>query len=267
MATSITKKSSIVRTVPAVHAIIDTMNVFAIGVIISRKCFENQLFYAIINNWMKTKSLEQIEARMGGIDRDSIRYRVLQSAKNFKTSWIELGQALYSVWKDKSYKEWGYMTFDAYTQKEIGIKKPTAMKLLKSYYFLEKEEPVYLQKDKSEDVSCASVPSYESVNLLRLAKSKNTLDGSDYQRFKKDVLELGKDPGQVRRDLTTLVREREEADPVEAREKKRHTVIRRMVGTLRALKRDAEVMKILPASLIKEVSSLISRIEAEAEKR
>lgn len=214
---------------------------------------------------MKTKSLEQIEARMGDMDRDSIRYRVLQSAKNFKTSWIELGQALYSVWKEKSYKEWGYMTFDAYTQKEIGIKKPTAMKLLKSYYFLEKEEPSYLQKDKTEDASVASVPSYESVNLLRLAKNKNTLDGSDYQRFKKDVLELGKDHGQVKRDLTTLIREREEIDPAEARKKKRDAVIRRMVGTLKALKRDAEALKILPAALIKEVSSLINKIESEAE--
>ncbi len=216
---------------------------------------------------MKTKSIERIEARMGGMDHDSIRYRVLQSAKNFKTSWVELGQALYSVWKDKSYKEWGYMTFDAYTQKEVGIKKPTAMKLLKSYYFLEKEEPAYLQKDKSEDLSPASTPSYESINLLRLAKNKNTLDGSDYQRFKKDVLELGKDHSQVKRDLTTLIREREELNPAEARKKKYDAVIRRMVGTLKALKRDAEVMKILPAAIIKEVSSLIGRIEAEAEKR
>jgi len=216
---------------------------------------------------MKTRSIEKIEARMGDIDHDSIRYRALQSAKNFKTSWIELGSALYSIWKDKSYKEWGYITFDAYTQKEIGIKKPTAMKLLKSYYFLEKEEPVYLQKEKSEDSSPASVPSYESVNVLRLAKNKNTLDRSDYQRFRKDVLELGKDPGQVKRDITTLIREREEHDPEEARKKKRDGVIRRIVGTLKALKRDAEILKILPAAIMKEVSLLISRIEAEAEKQ
>ena len=76
---------------------------------------------------MKTKSLERLEEKMTGIEEGSIRYRVLQSAKNFKTSWIDLGQALYSVWKDKSYKGWGYMTFDAYSQKEIGIKKATAI--------------------------------------------------------------------------------------------------------------------------------------------
>lgn len=47
----------------------------------------------------KTKSLQGIEQRMESLDRDSLRYHVLESARNFKTSWIELGRALYSVRK------------------------------------------------------------------------------------------------------------------------------------------------------------------------
>ena len=212
---------------------------------------------------MKTKSLERLEEKMTGIEEGSIRYRVLQSAKNFKTSWIDLGGALYSVWKDKSYKEWGYMTFDAYSQKEIGIKKATAMKLLKSYYFLEKEEPVYLQKEDSESRSPADVPSYESVNLLRLAKNKNTLDKDDYQRFKKDVLEKGKDPGQFKKDLTSLIREREELSPEDARQKRKVLLVKRLVSTLKTLKTDIETQKMLPAGMIKEVSLLINKLESE----
>ena len=212
---------------------------------------------------MKTKSLERLEEKMGGIEEDSIRYKVLQCAKNFKTSWIELGQALYSVWKDKAYREWGYLTFDAYTQKEIGIKKTTAMKLLKSYYFLEKEEPVYLQKEHSELQDTAAVPSYESVNLLRLAKNKNTLDKDDYQRFRKDVLEKGKDALQVKRDLVSLMKQREELDPDEARQRRRFSVIKRAVSSLKTLKTDIETEKLLPANLIKEMSVLINKLEAE----
>ncbi|MDD5136573.1 MAG: hypothetical protein PHN63_04425 [Candidatus Omnitrophica bacterium] len=212
---------------------------------------------------MKTKSLERLEEKMGGVEEDSIRYRVLQCAKNFKTSWIELGQVLYSVWKDKAYKEWGYITFDAYTQKEIGIKKTTAMKLLKSYYFLEKEEPVYLQKDHSASQDTAAVPSYESVNLLRLAKNKNTLDKDDYQRFRKDVLERGKDAGQVKRDLVTLMRQREELDPDEARQRRRFAAVKRAVASLKTIKTDIEMQKLLPANLIKEISMLINKLEAE----
>lgn len=212
---------------------------------------------------MKTRSVERLEERMVGIAEDSIRYRVLESAKKFKTSWIELGQALYSVWKDKAYKEWGYITFDAYTQKEVGIKKATAMKLLKSYYFLEKEEPIYLQKENSESKSPATVPSYESVNMLRLAKNKNTLDKDDYQRFKKDVLEMGKEPGQFKRDLTTLMREREDLSPEEARQRRKVSLVKRLISTLKTLKADIETQKILPVSLVKEVSVLINKLESE----
>ncbi|MFA6321487.1 MAG: hypothetical protein WCY36_06505 [Candidatus Omnitrophota bacterium] len=212
---------------------------------------------------MKTKSLERIEEKMVGVEEDSIRYRVLQSAKNFKTSWIELGQSLYTVWKDKAYKEWGYLTFDAYTQKEIGIKKPTAMKLLKSYYFLEKEEPAYLQKEYSESQPPASVPSYEAVNLLRLAKSKNTLDQDDYQRVKKDVFQEGKDPGQVKKDLTSLIRQREELTPDEARQRRKFTVIKRIISTLKTLKTDAEAQKLLSVDLVKDISGLIRKLETE----
>lgn len=212
---------------------------------------------------MKTRSLERIEEKMEGIDQSSIRYVVLRSARNFKTSWIELGQALYSVWKDKAYKEWGYITFDAYTQKEVGIKKATAMKLLKSYYFLEKEEPDYIQKDYSSSQAPASTPSYESVNLLRLAKNKNSLDKEDYQRFKKDVLDLGKEPGQVRRDLTSLMRQREELTPDEARQRRKFTVVKRVVSSLKTLKADIEAQKLLPTGLVREISLLIDKLEKE----
>ncbi len=212
---------------------------------------------------MKTRSVERLEERMAGVEEGSIRYRVLESAKNFKTSWIELGQALYSVWKDKAYKEWGYMTFDAYTQKEIGIKKATAMKLLKSYYFLEKEEPVYLQKENSESKSPAALPSYESVNLLRLAKNKNTLDKDDYHRFKKDVLEMGREPGQFKKDLTALMRQREDLSPEEARQRRKVSLVRRLVSTLKTLRTDIETQKMLPVNLVKEVSVLINKLESE----
>lgn len=212
---------------------------------------------------LTTKSLEGIRSKMEGVDEDSIRYRILQSAKNFKTSWIDLGQSLYSAWKDKLYKEWGYMTFEAYTAKEIGIKRPTAMKLLKSYYFLEKEEPVYLQKDRSGAAAVATVPSYESVNLLRLAKDKKALDGVDYAALKKDVFEAGKDAGEVRKSLTGIIRGRECLEPDEVREKKRAAALKRLIATLKMLKQDLEISKMLPGPVIKEIASLIMKIESE----
>ena len=211
----------------------------------------------------RTKSLERIEQRMEDIDKDSLRYRTLQSAKNFKTSWIEFAQALYSVWKDKLYKKWGYNTFDVYTSKEIGIKKQTAMKLLKSYYFLEKEEPAYLKEDYAESADTATVPTYDAVNVLRLAKNKKTLDSDDYNTLKEKVFRKGKDVSEIKKDLTALIRERQELEPEEARRKRQMATVKRFLSTLKSLKKDIELLKLLPASIIKEANYLIKKIESE----
>lgn len=212
---------------------------------------------------IKSKSLRGIEEKMENLDVNSLRYHVLESAKNFKTSWIELGRSLYSVWKDKLYKEWRYGTFDIYTAREIGIRKQTAMKLLRSYYFLEKEEPAYLKKDYAGPAEAAKLPSYESIDVLRMAKSKKVLDTQDYDNLKKEIFEKGKDASQARRDLTALIRQREELEPEEAWEKRKLSTVRRFVGVLKALKQEIETQKFLPAPIIREAASLIKKIEAE----
>ena len=211
----------------------------------------------------QTKSLKAIEDKMQNLDVDSLRYHVLDSAKNFKTSWIELGRALYSVWKDKLYKDWGFSTFDVYSAKEIGIRKQTAMKLLKSYYFLEKEEPSMLKENLLESSQPANLPSYESVDVLRQAKNKKSLDQEDYANLKKEIFENGKDAREVKKDLTAMIRQREELEPEEAQEKKRLSVVRRLVGSLRSIKQEAEVLKLLPSPILKEISSLIQKLESE----
>ncbi len=203
---------------------------------------------------------------MADMDENSLRYHILKNAKDFKTSWIELGRALYTVWKDKLYKEWGYSEFDIYTAKEIGIRKQTAMKLLKSYYFLEKEEPTYLAQEHVEIQDTASVPSFESVDVLRQAKNKKDLDKEDYSRLRKDVLENGKDASDVKKNLAVIIRQRQELDPEEAWEKKKISVVKRMIGTLKSLKNEVEVAKLLPAKIIDEIASLIRKLEEDAVK-
>lgn len=207
--------------------------------------------------------LEAMEYKIKETADNPVRQHVLETAKDFKSSWIELGRALYSVHKDKLYKEWGFATFDAYTSKEIGIRNQTAMKLLRSYYFLEKEEPGLLKDENGALTEPVKIPSYESVNVLRLAKNNKDLDNDDYEGLKKGVFSEGKDALEVRKDLTSLIRERKELEPEEAREEKRMVVIRRFLSTLKSLKLELETTKMLPASLTKDVSALIKRVEEE----
>lgn len=212
---------------------------------------------------VKSKSLRNIEEKMENLDVNSLRYHVLESAKNFKSSWIELGRSLYSIYKDKMYKEWGYINFDVYVSREIGIRKQTAMKLLKSYYFLEKEEPQCLKHDYADSAKAANIPSYESVNILRQAKNKKILDEEDYSNLKKEIFEKGRDAGELKKSLGVIIRQRQELNPLQAQEKRRSSTLARLLGQLRAIKQEVTVLKMLPVALIKDLDELIKNIGLE----
>jgi len=210
----------------------------------------------------RSRSTQMLEERMQGLDQSSLRYHALESAKNFKTSWVELGRVLYTVYKDKLYKEWGFGNFDIYASREIGIRKQTALKLLRSYFFLEKEEPTYLKAGYAESQDAASVPGFESIDLLRLAKNKK-LDQDDYHQLREQVFTKGKDARQLKRDLTSIIRQREELDPEEARQKKKAAIVRRFLGTLKSLKQELQISKMLPVPLLREAESLIKKLEEQ----
>ena len=59
------------------------------------------------------------------------------------------------------------------------------------------------------------------------------------------------------------MRQREEDEPEEARRKKKVQTIRRFLSTLKTLKRDIEISKLVPASIVKETAALIYKIEQE----
>ncbi len=211
----------------------------------------------------KSRSLDNLEQKLQSVEENSLRHHILQNAKNFKTSWVELGRALYTAWKDKLYKEWGYDNFDTYTSKEIGIRKQTAVKLLKSYFFLEKEEPQYLQEEYTQGADASVVPTYESIDLLRQAKNKKSLDSADYAHLKKSIFEKGKDAREVKKDLTALIKQRQELDPNEAREKRQNATLKRCIGSLKSLKHEIEDSRLLPVAVIKDIEALIKKIEDE----
>jgi hypothetical protein len=211
----------------------------------------------------RTKSIRRIEQRIEEFSDNPLRRQILEAAKNFKTSWIELGRSLYCVWKDRLYKEWGYNNFDMYASKEIGIRKQTAMKLLRSYYFLEKEEPDCLRSQYSDRAKVNTLPTYESIDVLRLAKNKKELSVQDYINLKDEILQKGKQAKDVRKELTALIRQRQELEPEEAREQRRTATLKRFLSVLKSLKEEIKSSKLVSATLIKQTDSLITKLESE----
>ena len=89
------------------------------------------------------------------------------------------------------------------------------------------------------------------------------MDAQDYAGLKKALFEKGKDVQEVKKDLTNLIRQRRELEPEEARQEKRLSVLKRFLGSLKAITRELETAKLGSASLVKEADSLIKKIEAE----
>ncbi len=206
---------------------------------------------------------DEEKPKIGHITDDILRAQILEYSKDFKTSWVKLGQALYAVYNDKIYKLWGFEKFEYYTEKEVGLKKPVAMKLLKTYYFLENEEPTYLKDEYKDSVQAATVPNYDTVNVLRLAKNNKELNKDDYNKLKIDVFEKGRDSVAIRKDLTQMMKERKEVDADEEREKRSVAAVRRLLNAFRSFKRDMEVLKLLPENIVKETEAAMQKLELE----
>lgn len=211
-----------------------------------------------------TKSLSRIDEQMSALEPDSLRYQVLEQAKNFKVSWIELGRFLYTIYNDKHYRTWGFREFETYCVKEIGIKVLTAQKLLRSYHFLEKEEPAYVAREKYQGEDAPRVPDYESVNVLRQAKNRK-LEEEDYSALKKKVLDEGSPVQAVRKQYREVLeaRETETESPEELREKRRQSSLKRYLTTLKSLHLELSANNFLTKKKLLEIEKFIKELEEE----
>ncbi|MBP9855397.1 MAG: hypothetical protein KBD53_11075 [Candidatus Omnitrophica bacterium] len=206
-------------------------------------------------------TLELPSAKKTNFINDNIRETITDLSKDFKRSWIELGRHLYAVWQDKLYRHWGFEKFEDYIERELGLKKPLATKLLKSYLFLEQDEPQYLDAEFKEGRDADKIPGYEEINFLRLAKHKKELTKQDYFKLKKDVFDKGKNATVLRKDLTAMMRERKQVDPDEERETRSQTAIKRMITSIKSFQKDMETLRLVPDTVIKGTKELLSQLE------
>jgi len=210
---------------------------------------------------MTAKSIQQIEERMAGLEAGSLRHGTLEAAKRFKSSWIELGRMLWAVWREKKFREWGYLTFEAYCSKEVGIRPSTAKKLLHSYYFLEKEEPATLRRlSEGAGSSPAGLPSADAVNVLRLLKNRRDVPEQGYERVRSYVLEKGKEAPEVRREVRAILEVGPPA-PKAVQAARTRSSVRRLIGTLRSIRQHLVGADWVPRKLLEEIEGVARKLE------
>jgi hypothetical protein len=138
-----------------------------------------------MNDTPKTSAENHIEKIMREVEPGSERYRVLDVARRFKSSWVQLGEELLKVDQEGLYQQWGYDSFEAYCQKEIRIRKPTAHKLTQAYRFLSREEPQLL----AEHSPMKPLPDYRNIDLLRQAREERSFAEDDYATLRQTIIE------------------------------------------------------------------------------
>ncbi len=195
---------------------------------------------------------------MGNLEPDSFRFKVLEAAKSFKSSWIELGQFLFTVYKDKRYRDWEYQTFEAYCAKEIGIRQNTALKLLKSYSFLEKEEPEFVRAETLSQRKPDRIPSYEAVNTLRLAHENERVSEDQYDDLRQDILEDVKEDAEVKKKVKYILKTGPKNIPTPAENKQ--ASLKKLSLYLKNCKNDVSLLDV-PPKIVKKLDELLELLE------
>lgn len=197
---------------------------------------------------------------MRAVEPGSFRYKALEAARDFKNSWIRLGQHLYTIHRDKLYRAWGFVEFEAYCVSEIGVRKATALKLLRSYAFLEREAPTFLKTSEAEGTQPRRIPGVEAVNALRLAQVSKRIPESQIASLKEEVLEGGKADEEVKTKVRYLLKTYAPKLTPEQKEDKRESVLRRAISSLKSVRSELSGHD-FPRGILKELEALVDELE------
>ncbi len=196
----------------------------------------------------RTKTEAALAAAEEAHADDPARADVLQRARRFKSSWIELGEALSNVRRSGDFKRWGYESFEDYARVELHLRQETVEKLLGSFLFLKKRAPQVLGRDGLS----SSIPSYQAVDFLRRAE-ENDAPEEAVSQIRTRVLEEGAG-------LPSIVRQfRDVVFPVDEREKKQRDVSA-VLNVAKRLRELLDETRIVPKKLAAEVGQSLDRL-------
>ena len=96
---------------------------------------------------------------------DGQRLELVQRARRFKRSWVEMAEGLLYVRQQRSYKRWGFEDFYDYCAQELQLRTATVDKLTGSYSTIRDHAPEVLRRDGV----ARSIPSVDAVDYFARA--------------------------------------------------------------------------------------------------
>ncbi|MCM0081730.1 hypothetical protein L4X63_09030 [Geomonas sp. Red32] len=200
----------------------------------------------------RSSSERHIDDLMRHVEPGSERYEILDRAKRFKSSWVELGEKLLEVSRKGQFRDWGYQSFEEYCVQEIRIKRGTAEKLTTAYRFMEKEEPQLIANRQE----LRPLPDFRSIDLLRQAKEEKAFTEEEYGDLRKSIVEEERSHPTVLKKFKEVAALREEVNPLAP-----------LKAALSAAKRLESALRGLPdaRNFVQLAADMVAHLEGELE--
>jgi hypothetical protein len=193
-----------------------------------------------------------VEVSEQGGGADSFREEVLGAARTFKASWTGLAKVLTRVRDEALWQGWGFPSFEAYCGKELHIRKATALKLTRSWSFLDRHERHW----KPEAPDARPAPPFEVVEVLAEAEERGALDAEEYRSIRDSIWDPERPVAAVRRELSErFPRPAPEPPPTEVR-------LGQLARTARRLAEELRVCRGVPASVRTQADDLAAAVES-----
>lgn len=183
----------------------------------------------------------------------TLRHTVLNAARRFKSTWVELGKLLVQVNDGALYEQWGFESFEAYCLKELHIRKQTAQKLIRGFSFLNKHEPKAMER---EDLA-ETAPAFEVVEVLAGADERGQLSAAEYKSVRDSIWSPQKPIAELRRELSDRF-----PRPVEPQGE--GIQLRRLAGLARKLANELSASRKVPKAISERAAALAEDVEGLA---
>src|SRR5215470_1868070 len=210
----------------------------------------------------KSKVEERLEDAIRVHAGDAERVLVLERAKRFKRTWIELAEALVGVRESEMHLKWGYGSFDEYVTRELKLKRGTVDKLCASYGFLRANAPKLVRAPEGDDDDYERpVPSWQAVDFVARAEERGAAPAEVMDEMKRAAFDEGTPAPALSR------RYRDVAFPVAEDEKRERLLAQMVAAGKRLVDLVAEPEAALPDGLGERIEAVVGELCVWADRR
>jgi hypothetical protein len=199
------------------------------------------------------RALEALEEQHAD---DPERATMLRLSRRFKTTWVELGEALTRVKKAEAWKRWGYESFEVYAKNELKLRGDTVEKLTGSFMFLHRRAPEVLTRDPIE----TTLPSYMAIDYLRRVEEKAEADDSIPKAAVEEVRHKILDEGQPMAKVARLYKDTLFPTTEHQKKEAARKDIKKVATKLRDLLAETDA---LPKKVVSSVDTALDELLAE----